>query len=76
MNWRLRFLSFGLVVLWGIVALRLLFPAVYDRSTLRPDIAGILILLATLFGLWKRINSTWLIVVAGIIGAGWHLLRS
>jgi hypothetical protein len=33
---------------------------------------GILILLATLFGLWRRINTTWLVLGAGLVGLLFH----
>jgi chromate transporter len=49
--------------------LRLGIPAIYDTAAGTPDWLNLLILLASLIGLWRKINATWLIIAAGLAGS-------
>jgi chromate transporter len=64
----------AVVGLMVVVALRLTWAAVYIPTARRAYILGILILVATFAGLWRKINSTWLILAAGVLGAAGHLI--
>jgi chromate transporter len=58
----------AVIGLLAAAALRLLVPVVYDAAARRPSLAGILIVIASLAALSRNINSTWIILAAGVIG--------
>jgi chromate transporter len=66
----------AVVGLMAVVAVRLAFPVIYIRSAHHVSLLGIIIIVATLFGLWRKINATWLILAAGAIGALAHIIIS
>ncbi|HWP40514.1 MAG TPA: chromate transporter, partial [Tepidisphaeraceae bacterium] len=59
----------AVVGLMFVVAVRLGIGAILLPQTQRVDVLSIVILIASLLGLWRRINATWLIIGAGLIGA-------
>jgi chromate transporter len=61
----------AVVGLMVVPTVRLAGLAIIKPSS-KTDLLGILILLATLFGLWRRINTTWLVLGAGLVGLLFH----
>jgi chromate transporter len=66
----------AVVGLMAIVAARLAWPAVFDAPAQRINLVGTAIFLATLAGQWRKINATWLIAAAGIVGLIQQVLSS
>jgi chromate transporter len=57
----------AVVGLMLVIALRMIWPAVYDSSVHRVNFIGIVILIGASLGLRKKINTTWLILAAGAV---------
>jgi chromate transporter len=58
----------AVVGLMLVIAMRMIWPAVYDSAGRRLNFIGVVILIGALLGLWRKVNTTWLIVAAGAIG--------
>jgi chromate transporter len=56
----------AVVGLMIVIAARLAGPALYDVARQRPDVVGMIVLAGTLVGIHFKINSTWLIIAAGL----------
>jgi chromate transporter len=63
----------AVVGLMLIVAIRLGIGAVVLPHTHRVDALSLVILIASLIGLWRKLNATWLIIGAAIIGAAQYI---
>ncbi|HVT88506.1 MAG TPA: chromate efflux transporter [Tepidisphaeraceae bacterium] len=59
----------AVVALMAVATVRLMTSAICSNDTRQISITGIFIFILTMIGLWKRINATWLILLAGAIGA-------
>jgi chromate transporter len=65
----------AVVGLMIVVALRLAGAAMIDNArSMRLNLLAIIVFIVALVGLWKKINTTWLILGSGVVGVAWHFV--
>ncbi|HEY7086852.1 MAG TPA: chromate efflux transporter [Tepidisphaeraceae bacterium] len=64
----------AVVGLMAIVAFQLLISATWVPTARHIDVLGVFIFVASMVALWKKVNATWLVLAAALIGAIAHFV--